>query len=117
MLIKRQASYAYAGQLYETEIAALEAAIRDIGRKILKDYAAHPGQGVLDHREQLEDLLGRYNALVPPATSTEVASENMSREPKVCQARQASDQMTCARCSLTWDVNDPSPPLCPLMKD
>lgn len=29
-----------------------------------------------------------------------------------CQARQYSDQMYCARCSLVWDVNDPLPPVC-----
>lgn len=30
-----------------------------------------------------------------------------------CQARQYSDQMSCAKCGLTWDVNDPEPPICP----
>jgi hypothetical protein len=29
-----------------------------------------------------------------------------------CHARQHSDQMTCGRCDLTWDVNDSSPPPC-----
>lgn len=31
----------------------------------------------------------------------------------VCEAMQCSDQMTCVRCSLNWDVNDSHPPLCP----
>lgn len=30
-----------------------------------------------------------------------------------CKARQYSDQMSCAACGLTWDVNDPEPPICP----
>ena len=29
-----------------------------------------------------------------------------------CKARQYSDQMQCATCGLTWDVNDPDPPPC-----
>jgi len=29
-----------------------------------------------------------------------------------CQARQHSDQMHCAKCRLTWDANDPDPPVC-----
>lgn len=29
-----------------------------------------------------------------------------------CEARQYSDQMTCGRCGLAWDVNDPDPPAC-----
>lgn len=29
-----------------------------------------------------------------------------------CQARQHSDQMICAPCGLTWDINDPEPPEC-----
>lgn len=29
-----------------------------------------------------------------------------------CEARQHSCEMTCLRCSLTWDVNDPEPPKC-----
>lgn len=30
-----------------------------------------------------------------------------------CKARQQSDEMFCHVCKLRWDVNDPSPPLCP----
>lgn len=29
-----------------------------------------------------------------------------------CKARQISDQMSCARCGLLWDINDPDPPEC-----
>lgn len=29
-----------------------------------------------------------------------------------CVARQYSDQMSCGRCALTWDMNDPEPPEC-----
>lgn len=29
-----------------------------------------------------------------------------------CQARQYSDQMSCAACGLVWDTNDPDPPEC-----
>jgi hypothetical protein len=32
--------------------------------------------------------------------------------PSKCVAYQVSDQMTCPRCGLTWDKNDPNPPDC-----
>jgi dihydrofolate reductase len=31
---------------------------------------------------------------------------------KRCSAKQFSDQMVCGKCALTWDVNDPEPPVC-----
>lgn len=31
-----------------------------------------------------------------------------------CKAIQHSDQMVCESCGLTWDMNDPSPPVCGL---
>lgn len=31
---------------------------------------------------------------------------------KGCQARQVSDQMSCHKCGLVWDINDPEPPQC-----
>lgn len=34
-----------------------------------------------------------------------------------CDARQYSDQMSCARCGTAWDVNDPEPPKCGRFKD
>lgn len=35
----------------------------------------------------------------------------MTRSPG-CAAYRVSDQMTCPRCTLTWDMNDPEPPEC-----
>jgi len=29
-----------------------------------------------------------------------------------CEARQMSDQMSCTRCGLVWDMNDPDRPEC-----
>ncbi len=29
-----------------------------------------------------------------------------------CKAKQYSDQMVCEVCDLTWDMNDPKPPVC-----
>lgn len=36
----------------------------------------------------------------------------MSNRPNACEARQYSDQMSCHRCGLVWDMNDPEPPEC-----
>lgn len=30
----------------------------------------------------------------------------------MCQARQYSDEMHCAKCDLRWDTNDVQPPAC-----
>lgn len=36
----------------------------------------------------------------------------MTRQ-KNCAARQGADQqMHCARCGFTWDIDDPEPPAC-----
>jgi hypothetical protein len=34
------------------------------------------------------------------------------REPTKCLAVQHSDQMTCEKCDLRWDMNDPERPMC-----
>lgn len=34
-----------------------------------------------------------------------------------CAAIQASDQMHCPSCRLTWDISDPAPPICKLTVD
>ena len=36
----------------------------------------------------------------------------MLDRPASCKAYQVSDQATCPACSLTWDMNDPEPPMC-----
>ena len=34
-------------------------------------------------------------------------------QPKSCAARQGADQQIhCARCGYTWDIDDPEPPAC-----
>lgn len=33
-----------------------------------------------------------------------------------CRARRYSDQMNCHDCGLVWDVNDPEPPECDILK-
>lgn len=56
-------------------------------------------------------------AILLPENHPEAPAEN---HPEVvvttlrerCGAVQRSDQMVCAGCNLTWDVNDPVPPAC-----
>lgn len=38
--------------------------------------------------------------------------EECPNSPTTCTARQFSDQMVCAECDLSWDVNDRFPPDC-----
>lgn len=34
-----------------------------------------------------------------------------------CSARRYSDQMSCSKCGLAWDVNDPEPPECKTVRN
>lgn len=43
-----------------------------------------------------------------------MVSEYLRRDRRKCKAYQASDQMVCDHCKMSWDVNDPYPPDCNL---
>ncbi len=40
------------------------------------------------------------------------AARRAAKVATACHAQQHSDQMDCAACGLSWDVNDPAPPSC-----
>ena len=43
--------------------------------------------------------------------------DGINQKLRTCQARQYSDQMVCGPCRLSWDTNDPEPPVCPRTGD
>lgn len=63
MCIEEVKAWAYAGKHYNTERDALWAAIDEIAREIVKQYATNPGRGLVESAE-LPGLLIRYHELV-----------------------------------------------------
>lgn len=62
--------------------------------------------------------IDRITAIVQPLhilhmkNHPEPAPETTLRPEPPCFARQSADRMTCRRCNLVWDTNDPAPPAC-----
>lgn len=63
MCINKVESFEYGGQLYPTELEAVEAAVRVIGIGLMKDHHANLGAGLIENRAQLLDLLTRYERI------------------------------------------------------
>lgn len=59
MCIKQVEAWEHAGQLFATERQALDAALKDIGKKIVADYHASPAEGMMKHSEAILRVLGR----------------------------------------------------------
>lgn len=62
MCVTRVTAWAFAGRNYNSEIEAVRAAIDEIGKKIVRDHASHPGKGLVEH-DDLPKLLLRYREL------------------------------------------------------
>lgn len=59
MCIKKVEAYEHAGQLFATERQALDAALKDIGKKLVADFHANPAEGLIQQREAILRVLGR----------------------------------------------------------
>lgn len=66
MLIEKVEGYRYDGKFFDTEQAAVEAALDKIGRAIVRDYHANMLAGLLEHRDELFSLLGSHQMLTAP---------------------------------------------------
>lgn len=62
MCIEEVKAWAFAGKHYTTELEAIEAAIDEIGRKVVKENATNPGVGLRLHAD-LPGLLNRHAEL------------------------------------------------------
>lgn len=63
MCIKKVEAYEHAGQLFATERQALDAALKDIGKKLVADHHANPAEGLIQQREAILRVLGRISEL------------------------------------------------------
>lgn len=59
MCVKKIEAFEHAGQLFHTERQALDAALNDIGKKVMTDHHANPAKGLLQHRDAILRVLGR----------------------------------------------------------
>lgn len=59
MCIKKVEAYEHAGQLFATERQALDAALKDIGKRVMTDHHANPAEGMLQQRDAILRVLGR----------------------------------------------------------
>ena len=59
MCVTKVEAYEHAGQLFATERQALDAALKDIGKKLVADFHANPAEGLIQQREAILRVLGR----------------------------------------------------------
>lgn len=59
MCVKKIEAFEHAGQLFHTERQALDAALKDIGKKLVADFHANPAEGMIQQREAILRVLGR----------------------------------------------------------
>lgn len=74
MCIKKVEAYEHAGQLFATERQALDAALKDIGKKIVADHHASPAEGMMKHREAILRVLGRIDEIEAELPKVEPAA-------------------------------------------
>lgn len=74
MCIKKVEAYEHAGQLFATERQALDAALKDIGKKIMADHHAAPDVGMVKHSEAILRVLGRIAEMEAAQPKTEPAA-------------------------------------------
>lgn len=63
MCVKKIEAFEHAGQLFHTERQALDAALKDIGKKVMTDHHANPAEGMLMHRAAILRVLGRIGEI------------------------------------------------------
>lgn len=82
MCIEKVSAYKVDGVYYEDERDAVEAKLKKIGQRLMKEYSADPMQGLIDMRDDLLPMLELHRSHFPPdAVATEVASEKATGEP------------------------------------
>jgi hypothetical protein len=63
MCIRKVEAFEHAGQLFATERQALDAALKDIGKKLVADHHANPAEGMLQQRDAILRVLGRIDEI------------------------------------------------------
>lgn len=111
-LIVAAPGFNYNGVIYADEMQAVNQAITDIGKTLIKEHASDPYQGIMRHHGDLLELLTRYRELnnVPvfptPASHETVelkvdrATLDAGRHITGCRARATG---LLSRCSCNQD--------------
>lgn len=73
MCVTKIEAFEHAGQLFHTERQALDAALKDIGKKVMTDHHANPAEGMLQHRDAILRVLGRISELEAAMPKVEAA--------------------------------------------
>jgi hypothetical protein len=57
--IARKTTWAFGGTNYDTELQAIDANLKALGRKIVKEYATEPAAGLVKYGDEIAPLLTR----------------------------------------------------------
>ncbi|SKB26871.1 hypothetical protein [Sphingopyxis flava] len=63
MCVNQVTAFEHGGQLFHTERQALDAALKDIGKKLVADFHANPAEGMLQQRDAILRVLGRISEI------------------------------------------------------
>lgn len=74
MCIRKVEAYEHAGQLFPTERQALDAALKDIGKRIVTENHANPAEGMLQQRDAILRVLGRIAEIEAASPRVEPAA-------------------------------------------
>lgn len=69
MCIKQVTAWEHGGQFFGTELEAVNAALHDLGVKLVRDHSAHMAAGLIEHGDKLSALLDRHQALTAMAAA------------------------------------------------
>lgn len=71
-IVTKVESYAFAGKLYDTELKAVDAALNEIGTRLVKEHHHAPGAGLVEHGAAICELIGkRMRLTVEPEVTSE----------------------------------------------
>lgn len=63
MCVKKTEAWEHGGKLYPSEIEAIDAALADVGQKLVKDHSTNMQKGLIALSESLVSLLTRRRDL------------------------------------------------------
>jgi len=94
MTIEKVESWGFAGKLYLTEEKAVDAAIREIAARLMKDHAGSLAVGLIDKADQLIPLLQRHGELAAAKPDVAPASD-LADHPPTCHYRATGIRTDC----------------------
>lgn len=74
MCIQKVEAWEHGGKLFSTERQALDAALSDIGARIVKEHHASPATGLLANKDAILRVLGRIDEIEAAEPKAEPAA-------------------------------------------